>query len=181
LKKVILVSAKARHGKDSLADYLKQKLEAQGNKVAVMHFAQYIKDILVRHYGWDRETKNEYWRHMLQYLGTEKIRIEMKKPLFHVSRICEDIEIIADDFDYIIIPDTRFRNEVTYTQSVFPYNTMTVRVHRLNFESELTEEQKQHISEIDLDSFKFDYNIYVQNGLQHLYDETDRVFKGVLY
>lgn len=180
MKKVILISAKAQHGKDSLSDYLKQKLEEQGNKVAVMHFAQYIKDILRKYYGWNGE-KTDYWRSELQYLGTDKIRKKLNKPLWHVSRICEDIEIISDDYDFVLIPDTRFRNEITYTQAVFPDNTISVRVERLDFDNGLSEEQKNHPSEVDLDNFKFDYKIYTQTGLQHLYDEADRMFTGELY
>ena len=180
MKKIIIISAKARCGKDSLADYLKIQLVNKGQKVVTMHFAQYIKQILKDYYGWDGVSKDEYWRTKLQILGTETIKEKLNMKNFHAKRISEDIQIIQDDVDYVLIPDCRFKDELFYMQSMFPYNTISVRVTRLGFESDLTDEQKLHRSEIDLDSIDLDYNIYVQNGLQHLYDETDRVLGEVL-
>jgi len=180
MKHIILISAKAQHGKDSLADYLKQQLENKGERVAVLHFAQYIKDILKRHYGWDGVSKDAYWRDKLQILGTETIKEKLNMKCFHAVRIAQDIQIIQNDFNTILIPDCRFRDEIYYIQSMFPDNTISVRVTRLGFESGLTNEQKLHRSETDLDNFNFDYNIYNKDGLQRLYDETDRVLNKEL-
>ena len=84
--------------------------------------------------------------------------------MFHVGRICEDIEICQDYVDYVIIDDTRFPNEVYFPKAMFGDKVMTIRVSRLNedltpFESSLTEEQKKHISEVALDNFNFDQTI----------------------
>lgn len=179
--KVILISAKARHGKDSLAEYLKDKLEQQGKRVAVDHFAKYIKGFLRDYYGWDGVTKDEFIRTKLQVLGTEKIKEDLNFKCFHAKRLAEDFQIVGEDFDYVLVPDTRFRDEVYYMKAMFPNDCISIRVTRLGFESELTQEQKSHKSECDLDEFNgFDYNIYTQNGLQHLHDECDRVLKKVL-
>lgn len=175
MKKILLISAKAQNGKDSVAEYLKQQLENKGERVAIMHFAQYMKQMLKDYYGWDGVSKDEYWRTKLQILGTDIIKEKLNLKNFHAKRIAEDIQIMYDDFDYILLPDTRFRDELYYIQSMFPNETISVRVNRLGFESNLTEEQKLHKSECDLDKFDFSYNIYTQSGLQHLYDETDRV------
>jgi hypothetical protein len=109
------------------------------------------------------------------------VKQELKKPLFHCTRVCEDIQIISDFYDVVIIPDCRFKNEVLYTKAMFPDIATVIRITRLGFESPLTLEQQQHESEINLDDFNFDYNVYVQTGLQHLYDELDRMFKGKWY
>ena len=41
--KVICISAKARHGKDTAAEIMKEYLEMQGKKVLITHFADLLK------------------------------------------------------------------------------------------------------------------------------------------
>ena len=43
--KVVCISGKARHGKDTLAGILKNYLEDSGNKVLVAHFGDLVKYI----------------------------------------------------------------------------------------------------------------------------------------
>lgn len=167
-------------GKDSAAGYLKRQLENKGNKATIMHFAQYIKDYLKNYYGWNGITKDEYWRTKLQQLGTDIIKEKLNMKCFHAKRIAEDIQILQGDFDYFLIPDCRFRDEVHTIKAMFPDETITIRIKRLGFDNGLTEEQKSHRSETDLDDFKFDKSIIVQSGLQHLYDETDRILGKML-
>lgn len=161
MKKIILISGKAGHGKDTFAEMLKTEFESQHQKVVITHFAKHIKRILQDYYGWDGVTKDDYWRHKLQYLGTEMIRGQLNKPFFHAQRACEDIAITANDFDYYIIPDCRFWNELSYTQAYFPRKVIDIRIIRSNFESPLTAEQQQHRSETDLDDY--DFSDYVCN------------------
>ena len=184
MEKVILISAKAEEGKTTTAKYLKQQFEKSGKKVCIIPFATYIKEYLIKYRGWDGVTKNEAIRNELQFLGTDKIKKELKMPLFHAQRIAQDIQVLSDWFDIFIIDDWRFCDEGNYIKAVFPHNTTTIRVHRLGYNSSLTEEQKNHISETDLDDYQFDRNIFCMDGvnsLQHLYDETDRCFKGKWY
>jgi molybdopterin-guanine dinucleotide biosynthesis protein len=180
LKKIILITAKAESGKDTVSDYLTQQLKNKGQKVAIMHFAQYIKQILIQHYEWDGITKDEYWRHKLQYLGTEKIRLQMNKPLFHVSRVCEDIEIIQDDFDYVLIPDCRFPNEAYHTMACFPKQGTVLRIERPNFKNRLTEAQRNHISETSMDNFNYNNVLYNDGTLQDLHMKIDKYINDVL-
>ena len=159
MKKIILISGKAQHGKDTFSEILKEELEKKGQRICITRYAKHIKTILKDYYGWDGETKDEYWRKMLQYLGTDKIRMQMCKPFFHVQRICEDIEITSEDFDFYIIPDCRFHNEIHYARAYFPRKIVDFRVHRPNFDNGLTSEQKLHPSEVDLDDFDFTHMI----------------------
>lgn len=169
MEKVILISGLANSGKDTTANMIKSELEQWGRTVLVLHFADYIKRYCVM-MGWDGETKDEYWRGILQTLGTEKIRQELNMPNFHVGRICEDVQILSDEYDYFLIPDTRFPNEVHYTRAIFPEQTMDIRVVRSNFESALTDEQKNHPSETALNGFNFTHEIYNDGNLDDLYD-----------
>lgn len=178
--KIILLSAKAENGKDELAIYLKQQLELQGKKVIIDRFAKYIKGYLKDYYGWDGITKDKFIRDKLQWLGTERTKQELNYKAFHVKRLVEDFNIVEDDFDFAIVSDTRFKDEVYHMKAMFPDDTIAVRIKRLGHISKLTEEQLKHKSEIDLDDFNFDYNIITQNGVDHLHDEADRVLGRVL-
>jgi hypothetical protein len=169
MKKIILISGLAQHGKDSTAQFLKNKLQG---RTLILHNADYLKYIAVEYLKWNGE-KDINGRTLLQSLGTERVRMELKRPLFWIEKSCDVIEILYDHFDHFIIPDTRYRNEIYYPQARFPNQTMTIRVHRLNFESELTEEQKNHISETELVSFPHDFDIYSESGLNKLEQEVN--------
>ncbi len=165
MKKIILISGKAEHGKTTLANILKEKLEEKGNKVVITRYALYLKEIAKKYCDWNGN-KDQVGRELLQKLGTEVIRQKLNKPLFHVGRICEDIEITQDYYDYVIIDDVRYENEVYYPITVFGKDKVyTIRVNRYDklnggmvpFINSLTDEQKKHISETSLDNFSFDY------------------------
>ena len=184
--KIILLSGKAECGKDTLASFLKKELEQNGKKVLIDRFAKYIKDYAIK-LGWDGKTKDEYWRRFLQITGTEVIKQDLNLKCFHAKRLSEDIQILHKcGVDTFIISDCRFRDEVTYLQSMFPDNVITIRINRLGHKNKLTEEQRHHKSETDLDNFKFDYNIYTKEStnrntsLGQLYDESKRVLGKVL-
>lgn len=166
MKKIILISGKAENGKTTLANILKEKLEFYGNKVVITRYALYLKEIAKKYCAWDGN-KDKDGRELLQKLGTDVIRQKLNKPLFHVGRICEDIEITQDYYDYVIIDDVRYENEVYYPIAMFGKDKVyTVRVTRYNelngemvcFTNSLTDEQKKHISETSLDTFSFDYH-----------------------
>lgn len=167
--KIITLSAKARHGKDFTANIIKDKLEQKGNKVLIAHFADLLKYILRNFFDWDGQ-KDEIGRTKLQYVGTEVIR--KQKPEYWVDFIVGILEMFSDEWDYVIIPDTRFPNENdTFKNKGF--DIATVRVIRPNFDNGLTEEQKSHESEIALDNYRFDYLI-VNNGDETIYKEVDK-------
>ena len=151
MKKIILISGKAQHGKDTLAKYLKEQLEGKGQRVTTDRFAKYIKGFLVDHYNWNGVDKNEFVRTKLQQLGTDVIKEKLNYKSFHAKRLSEDIQIIGEDFDVIIIPDTRFRDEIYTMKAMFPDECICVSVNRYDFQSGLTEEQLNHNSECDLD------------------------------
>jgi len=163
MKKIILISGKSNNGKSEFTKLIKNKLESQGKKVVVMAFAKYIKMYLKDYFGWDGVTKTEEVRSHLQRLGTDKIRNQMNMSNFHVERVCTDIKVLEDDFDYFILDDVRFHNEIYYTKAMFGNDVITIRVNRINFESPLTLEQQNHSSEVALDNFRFDYCFYNHN------------------
>jgi phosphomevalonate kinase len=172
MKKIILISGKAGNGKDSVAKIIRDELVAKNQKVIITHYAKHMKDMLTEFYNWDG-VKDEWARHKLQWMGTEKIRIAMNKPNFHVYRTCENIDIVQEDFDYFMVADCRFPNEIEYVKKYFgEENVVSIRVTRLNYESTLTPEAQLHPSETALDDWKdWDYNVLAMNndwkGLGH--------------
>ena len=153
---VILLSAKSGHGKDYIANIMKQQFEENGNKVLITHYADLLKYILKTFFNWDGK-KDEHGRHLLQYVGTDVIR--KKIPDYWVNFISEIISLFPNEWDYILIPDARFQNEIEVMQRNSNVNVIAIRINRINYESKLTKEQQQHPSEISLDEYDFDYYI----------------------
>jgi hypothetical protein len=160
--KLYFIGGKAQSGKTTLGELLKQEYEKEGKKVAVLYHSKYIKEYAKEHFGWDgkEETKP---RELLQQLGTEIIRDKLNKKYFHVNRITEDIEILSYLFDVIIVNDVRFKIEIDIPREKFG-DMVAIKIIRENFDNNLTDKQKQHPTEVDLDDYgKFDY-VIVNNG-----------------
>jgi len=181
MKKIILISGKTRNGKSTVAGLFKTLLAKENKKVLIIPFAKYLKQYLKDYYEWDGIKKDDSYRSHAQYIGTDIIRKKLHKSLFHAKRICEDIEIIGDLFDYVIIDDCRFLNELTYTTAQFPHKTVSVRIERINFHSKLSKEQLKHISETDLDNYdKFDYTIWAKEGMDRLMGEAEKILNKII-
>lgn len=152
--KIITISAKAQCGKDYTANLLKESLEDQGYSVLVTHYADLLKYICKQFFGWDGQ-KNEEGRTLLQKVGTEGVRAI--KPNYWVDFIIDILTFFPNEWDYVIIPDTRFPNEIEMMKEEF--DCVSVHVSRPNFENNLTEEQRMHPSETALDGYKFNYEV----------------------
>jgi len=175
MKQIFTISGHAFSGKDSVANFLKKKLD--GNTL-ILHYADRLKDIAKNYLGWDGN-KDFKGRSFLQFLGSDLVRIKLNKPLFWVKSVCDIIEIIQDRYDYFCISDCRFQNEVYYPMACFPNMVTTVYVNRLNFDNGLTVEQKEHMSETSLDNFNFDYVIKSESGLDKLEIEVDKFLQNM--
>lgn len=156
MKKVILISGKAGSGKDTVGSALKENLISTGvpsEKIIITHYADLLKYIANSYFGWNG-VKDIRGRSLLQYIGTDIVRARDER--FWIDFIIRLLTVFADEWEYVIIPDARFLNEITEIQKIFP--TRTIRVTR-NANSLLSEEQKNHISENELDDFDFDFHI----------------------
>ena len=156
--KVITISGKAQNGKDTTAGLLKAALEADGYKVLITHYADLLKYICKQFFGWDGQ-KDDAGRHILQYVGTDIIR--QKRPDYWVGFVTSILELFPNEWDYVLIPDCRFPNEIDYLKEA-GMDTVNLRVVRKNFKSPLTPEQQAHTSETALDDVEPDY--YITNN-----------------
>lgn len=175
MKRIILISGYAQNGKDTSAGFMKEFLEARGERVQIMHYADDLKYICKQYFGWDGN-KDEAGRQLLQQVGTNIVR--EKFPNFWVERLYGTIRAFWDLWDCVIIPDTRFPNEV---MGMMRYaGTYYIRVNRPNFESPLTEEQKNHPSETALDNFPSDFVIENAGTLDDLRASTQEVLRRII-
>lgn len=162
--KVILISGKAQSGKDTTAKILQEQLNNMGNKTLITHYADLLKFICRNYFGWDGK-KDDKGRELLQYVGTDVIR--RRKPDFWVYFVSVMLWYFSDRWDYVIIPDCRFPNEIDEMRD-WGFETIHIRVVRENFKSPLSKKRQAHPSETALDSVKPDYYIYNNGTLEDL-------------
>ena len=164
--KVCCISAKARHGKDTAAELIKEYLESKGQRVLITHFADLLKFICTKFFGWDGN-KDEKGRTLLQYIGTDVVGA--KRPTYWAEFIVDVLKMFENEWDYVLIPDCRYPIEVTTLKSSF--DTIVLRVERPNFESGLTATQKSHPSEVDMDNYDFDVQLLNNGSLESFKDK----------
>lgn len=174
MSKIFLISGKARHGKDTISSMLKEIAENNNKKVIITQLSKYLKYYAKEIVGWDfnEETKP---RQFLQDLGN-KVRIDMGKYDFFTDRMIEDIEIFNNYFDIIIISDVRLKNEINKIKSAYA-NAISINVFRPNFDNGMTEEQKNHLTEIDLDDFKNHDYIVENTTLENLREKANEIYE----
>lgn len=145
MKKIILISGHAQNGKDTCAKFMQEYLKSSGERVQIMHYADELKNICMQYFGWDGN-KDENGRHILQHVGTDVVRAQ--NPDFWAIRLTALIDVFWKEWDYVIVPDTRFPNEVEQPRKLAGDGLCWhIRVERPNFESPLTVEQQNHPSE----------------------------------
>lgn len=172
---VIPISAQntgAQSGKDTFAGIFEQQMTAQGKKVWVTHHADLLKQMAKDIYKWNGE-KDEYGRGLLQYLGTDKVR--KMRPDYWVEHILGQLDVIDGDIDYVLIPDSRFPNEINAYKEA-GYKTVNVDIQRPGYDNGLTEEQRNHPSETALRGYAADVVIVNDGSLD---DYANKIAKLV--
>lgn len=173
---VLLVSGKARNGKDTVASMLEKKLVGEGHSVLVAHYADLLKYICRTFFGWDGK-KDESGRELLQWVGTDVVR--KRNPDFWVEFILNILSLFEGSWDYVIIPDTRFPNEIEAIRNA-GYETYHLSVSRPSFDNGLTEEQKLHPSETALDDVSPDFQILNDGTLEDLNNKVEGLLQNIL-
>lgn len=156
---IINITGKAEHGKTTTRNMLYDELTLQGKRCLKVSYGSLVKYIATTYFGWNGE-KDEAGRTLLQWLGTDKIRKVF--PTFWVNHIIDIVTVFEEDYDFVLVDDCRFDDEVT-TWTSTGYNTLVVRVNRLGYESNLTEEQKKHPSEAAIDYELINFDIETDN------------------
>lgn len=173
--KIICISGKAGHGKDTVANMMKSFYESNNKKVLILHFADLLKYICRIFLNWNGK-KNRYGRYLLQYIGTDVFR--KQSPDYWANFVISCITFLQNSkfenkWDYIIIPDTRFPNEYELFKH-YKLDACLVRVIREG-KSCLAKSNQNHISETALDNYKCDYYIHNNGNLEVLKNTSETV------
>ena len=163
--KVLCISAKAQHGKDTAASIIKDYLEAKGKKVLITHYADLVKFVCTNFFNWDGK-KDEKGRTLLQYVGTDII--SSQQPTYWVDFTISILKFFENEWDYVLIPDCRYPTEAS--RMIETFDTKVLRVERPNFDNGLTLKQKGHPSEVSMDEYLFDALIYNDSTLDSFRD-----------
>ena len=153
--KIICVSGKAEAGKTTSAKVIKTILDKKGYRVLITNYAGILKFVCSNFFGWDGQ-KNEEGRALLQWVGTDVVR--KQDPDYWVNFMRSIFRLFPDEWDYVLIDDVRFKNEIEGLIEE-GLDITTLRVERPFYENHLTEEQRMHPSETELDDYQFDYVI----------------------
>lgn len=175
--KILAISGHAQNGKDTVAGLLRDNLRADGNRVLVTHYADLLKYMCRTFFDWDGN-KDEKGRHILQYVGTDVIR--KQAPDFWVDFISSVLTYFKEEWDLVIIPDTRFPNEIDKLVSN-GFDVTHIRVIRPNFKSPLTWAQQIHPSETALDTVEPDVYIINNVSIEELDAKIKEWIKESLY
>ena len=174
---IILIAGKARSGKSTLSQYIKENLEKDNKKVIISPYTKYLKHYIEEITG-IKITEENKPRDMLQKISSDLIKKELGKENFFINRQIEDIEIYSYFTDAIIIPDVRFPNEIEIIKNKFK-NVYSIGIIRENYQSDLTEEQQKDITETSLDNYQqYDYLI-LNKKETNLYEEAKKI-KSIL-
>ena len=109
MKKVVCISGTNTTRNAAAAEALRDALVEKGQRVLITRFTDPLEDLCKRWFDWDGK-KDQSGRSLLNCIGDDIIRGE--DPDFWVRFTFRLLGMICDEWDYAIIPDCRFANEV---------------------------------------------------------------------
>lgn len=185
---LLLITGKAGTGKTTMSEYIVEHYEgsknyALGDKLKELTFR------LLKIFGveieslndlYDVKTKNKY-RHYMQQIGTDCVR-EVFGEDFWCEVLSERVLHDLCEERTVMISDVRFRNEIKYFRTLCErgrFSCYVLNVIRSNNEISLSEPEKKHISECDLVCENYDFEIYNNYDINHLYEQIDVVMRSL--
>lgn len=173
--KIFLICGASRHGKDTTGNFIEDYCKENNIKVCRTQISKYIKMYVKDYFGWDgkEETKP---RALLQELGTDIIREKMNRPYFFANRTVEDLEILSNFFDVAMVTDIRVPLEIESIKEKFE-DVVVIRVNRVNFETEMTEQEQKHKIENAMNNYN-DYDYVLTNDtLEQLEQDVREILR----
>lgn len=165
IEKIFLIHAPARSGKDTCGEVMKEYYESKGKRVCMIAFADAVKFTLEKYYG-ITDFKSPEGRSHIQHYATDQCR--GVNPTLWADWVAEWLKATEADWDIAIISDWRFLNEYDVLDAVFGkeyIRTMYIERPDIDVISDLTEEQRHHQSESELNNYKhYDYVIKNRTG-----------------
>lgn len=187
MEKIFLLHAAARSGKNTCAEAMKNYYETTYHKrVLIIAFADYVKFVLDKYYNTPAERTEEY-RTRIQQFATEQVRASNVN--YWADVVSDLLLAIQEDWDIVIIPDFRFRNEricllTRFKELRIPLYTLLIERPNYKEIDGMTKEQREHSSERNLDNYNnYNYIIInetskIQKTIQQLINMIDEVENG---
>lgn len=173
--KVFVIGGKAKCGKNTFGEYLREYLKDYGYKPCVMHITEPLYEYARNYFNYD-EKNDEKPREFLQKMGIEIIKEKMRKKTFLLDRLYEDIEIMNNFFDCFIIADARLIDEFNSIKEKYD-DVICIKLERKNYDDKLTSDEAMHITETEIDKYNdFDY-IIENNGFDSLKEAAHEIVK----
>ena len=157
--KLYLICGKARAGKDTFAKLIKQEEEKDNNKVCILKLTAPLYSWAEDYFNYDKE-KDEKPRELLQTLGYDILQLKLKKKDFLLDYLITTIEVLDNYYDVGLITDGRLIHEIEVLKEKYP-NIKTILLTNKK-DNKLTNKEKNHQTEIDLDDYK-DFDYIVEN------------------
>lgn len=170
--KILLFSGKARHGKDTCGK-IAEGILSENHRVLHIAYADKLKYICKTYFGWNGQ-KDEEGRTLLQKVGTDVVRLQ--EPDYWVDEVIHVLKLFPNEWDYVIITDCRFPNEVARMKEEF--DAYHIRVQRPNLKSPLTIEQQNHESETALDDYPYDF-LVVNDNIDLTVDQIKKIINNI--
>lgn len=174
---LIGLSAKAESGKDTIS---KMKTKEGWVRYA---FADPLKRFCIEYLGLSHEDVytevgksrfNNEWgmtnREILQKVGSDALRDGFHKQVW--IKIAErEIKKLIDNRNKVVITDVRFDNEAELIKKL---NGIVVHIERSNFNSSLSESEKQHQSEQGISKQFISFNLFNDSTKEKLLLDFNR-------
>lgn len=175
---VFLVAGRARSGKGTISKIIFEYYIKKNQQVISSPYTKYLKKYIEEITG-NKITEDNKPRELLQKISGELIKSKLNKPNFFIDRQLEDLEIYSYFADVIIIPDVRFKEEIDIVKEKYK-NVVSIGVIRPNYQSDLTYEQQQDITEIALDNYnEYDYTIINNNTIEELSNTVLKILESI--
>lgn len=171
--KIFLLAGKAGCGKDLFGRYMKRQYDFNGYNTCILHITTPLYEYAKNYFSWDGNMANKP-RQFFQEMGIEIIQKKLGKKYFLIDRLCEDIDILKNFFDVFIIADGRLIFEFEELKRRFP-NIKIIHVIREDYDNKLSDEEKKHITETEMEEYS-DYDYIVRNtSKDRLLEEADKI------
>ena len=174
--KIFVIGGKAKSGKNTFGEYLREHLKDYGYKPCVMHITEPLYSYARNYFDWNGNDQDKP-REFLQRMGIEIIQEKLGKKDFLLNRLYEDIEVLENFFDVFIITDARLIHEFESIRKKYS-EVVTIKLERHDYDDELKDEEKNHITEKEIASYdEFDY-IIENRGLKDLNNSALEVVRN---
>lgn len=169
---IYVLSGKANSGKNKSASIISDIYYKKNKRTIVLAYASYLKEYAKNIIDWDGSEESKP-RDFLQQIGVELIKDNINDRML-IERIIDDIKVYSYFFDVIVISDARFKEEITSIKDEFD-NVKVIRINS-DLENNLTDKQKEHITEIALDDYDlYDYKIDNNESVYKLKEKLEKI------